>query len=67
MSVHGLPKHICPYCLKQFETKQGVKAHQKATRHTVEHMSDGAAERRAERHQQHLFNRAKKLAKKARS
>jgi len=31
---------ICPHCLKRFETRQGVKAHQKAKRHTQFHYVD---------------------------
>ncbi len=53
MTVHGLPRHICPYCLKRFDTKQGVKAHQKAKRHRVEDQRDGAGEDKALRRYDH--------------
>jgi hypothetical protein len=46
MSVHGQPKNICPYCLRAFNTRQGVRAHQKAKGHRVSDMEDGAAERK---------------------
>jgi len=53
MGVHGLPRHICPYCLKRFETRQGVKAHQKSTRHRVSDQREGAEQERALRHHDH--------------
>jgi hypothetical protein len=35
---HGDDKRlICPHCLKRFDTRQGVKAHMKAKRHTTHH------------------------------
>lgn len=54
MSAHDRPRHVCPYCLKWFETKQGVKAHQKSTRHTTMRQEDGAAEAQALRHYDHV-------------
>lgn len=36
MSQHDPDRRlICPICLKTFETRQGVKAHQKMKRHTT--------------------------------
>jgi hypothetical protein len=31
---------ICPHCLRRFENRQGVKAHQKAKKHQTHHMVD---------------------------
>lgn len=53
MSAHDRPRHVCPYCLKWFETAQGVKAHQKATRHRVEDRREGAEQERALRRYDH--------------
>lgn len=36
MSAHDEDHRlICPVCLKKFESRQGVKAHQKVKRHTL--------------------------------
>lgn len=38
VSAHDEDKQlICPHCLKRFETRQAVKTHQKAKRHTQFH------------------------------
>lgn len=53
MGAHTLQPYICPYCLKRFDTKKAVKAHQKSTRHTTMHKEDGAEQTRALRHHDH--------------
>jgi hypothetical protein len=64
MSAHDLPKNICPYCLKSFDTRQGVQAHQKAKGHRVIDKEDGAAERkRAAR----IENESRRDARRARA
>lgn len=60
---HDAPAHVCPYCLKRFETRQGVRAHQKSKNHTVERRSEGADERRALRRYDH--DRRAQLKKEA--
>jgi hypothetical protein len=30
---HGEDRNICPYCMKRFDDRQGVKAHMKSKRH----------------------------------
>lgn len=57
MSAHDTPRHVCPYCLKWFETSQGVKAHQKIKRHRVEDRRDGADQERALRSYDHARRR----------
>lgn len=52
MSAHDVPRHVCPYRLKWFDTRQGVKAHQKMTRHTTLHQQEGATEARAARREE---------------
>ena len=54
MSAHSLPQHICPYCLKRFETRQAVQAHQKAKRHTVAERQEGGNYERRMRAYDHL-------------
>jgi hypothetical protein len=66
VSVHGDPKNICPYCLKWFATRQGVKAHQKAARHRVKDMEDGAEVRRAAAREDNERRRIARILRRAR-
>ena len=54
MGVHGLPAHVCPYCLKRFDTRQGVKAHQKSKRHTVADRQEGGNVEKKFRYYDHV-------------
>lgn len=63
MSAHDRPRHVCPYCLKWFETKDGVKAHQKIKRHRVEDRAEGGNFERAMRRYDHDRRAQLKLEK----
>lgn len=65
MSVHGEKRNICPYCLAKFESRQGVKAHQKAKRHRVQDMEDGAEEAKAARREVSEAARMRHVLRKA--
>lgn len=45
--AHTIHRHTCPYCLKSFETAQGLKAHQRRKKHRVEDRHDGARAEKA--------------------